>query len=183
MIKYLKILFICFIFALASDSFAQPSQSSVKRICLINNRNGRVKFINNGRMVKIRLRENLEFRKGRITSISDSVISIDNIPFKIDDIAVISPRQTGLIIARVGGGAVSAMGAGLIVAGFVWLSEAKNDNSGGWGGMFLTLAGIGAIASGVLTVPIGAIPYMIHHKRFYLHSKWNLKIIDSTSKP
>lgn len=182
MSKSLKIILIFFTLSLAVVSFAQPFQSSVKSICLVNYRNGRVKFINTRRKVKITLKEYMETRKGRITSVNDSLIFINNIPYKIHDIAVISPRQTGLVIARMGGGAVSAMGAGLIVTGFVWLSEAKNDNSGGWGGMFLDLAAFGAIATGVLTVPIGAIPLMIHQRRYYLDRDWKLKIVDYKPK-
>lgn len=174
-----KALFVFMALLLTNFAFSQETEYAIK---LVNKSNPeKVRYIEQGRRMKVYTNENTEYA-GHLYIPSDSTIRIDAITLQADQIPKIRGNSTGLLIAKIAGGALGAFGLFVTGSGAAIMLEAlQSDN--GFAVVLLFPLGLIISATGVGCTLIGSSVLFVNGKKYDLREKWDMSIIPVSEIP
>jgi len=178
----MKIIAIAILLITYLISFSQNETKEVTVLMLNHASKDKHKIIQEGKKVKIWIKEDAKV-KGIMDSIGTSSIIIEDIEYDLSDIWKLSAKTTGLKVLNASGYVL--LGTGTLITGFggylIYYAYAITDPSKdacneGIGDVILVTFGVVIAAVGAGTLIIGAIPALITGPKYNLEKKWQLEI-------
>jgi hypothetical protein len=173
----LSLLFISLSFELFATN-AQPILDSSQRALVFSHQyRAAKKYLTFGERVKIRLKNQSHFNRGKIIQITDSTLIIERNKqtktIQLNEIELIQKTTIGNIIASIYGGSAIFNGAVLSIAGVSELTRLGND---GWSGLILPFLLLFTLI-GFCLVFVGTLPFWARAKRFNLGKQiWKMEV-------
>ncbi|MPM07081.1 hypothetical protein SDC9_53387 [bioreactor metagenome] len=169
------ILFAAIFSSVLLSAFAQEAEYVVK---LTNKTNPeKIRYLKEGRRIKIFSEDN-SHHAGRLVVPSDSTLKVDDKIFQVDDIPKIRGNSTGLLVAKIAGGALGAFGIMLAVAGTSIIVDALASNS--LAVIILVPIGVITVATGFIVASAGSSVLFINGMKYDLRDKWDISIVPAS---
>ena len=177
--KMKNVLFVFVALLLTNFAFSQQTEYAIKLVKKSNP--DKVRYIEQGRRMKVYTNDNTEYA-GRLYIPTDSTLRIDAITLPADQIPKIRGNSTGLLIAKIAGGALGAFGLFVAGVGVAIIVDALQSNNG-FAVILLFPVGLIVSAAGVGGTLIGSSVLFVNGKKYDLRDKWDMSIVPVSELP
>lgn len=136
----------------------------------------KAKYFTEGKRVDYKCHTDEKKTKGKLISISDSSLVINDARVEINSISKLGGRAASIAAVKIVGGVIMTGGAGLTYIGLSFISSSANSND--CSAPLLMVAGIASSAVGVAGIIAGSVPLFFSNKQYDLGFEWTPAVLN-----